>query len=106
MPGVIPWESGWQIYGDGQSRSIWREVGSGEIVVWEMNGTTLIYDWLPTASRSIQNLLRRSLRLGRKECRWVKPVVVRQFEFLEWTGDNHLRHSDLSRYGRTRTRVM
>jgi len=28
-----------------------------------------------------------------KECRWVKPVLVGQFEFLEWTGDNHLRHS-------------
>lgn len=28
-----------------------------------------------------------------KECRWVKPVLVGQFEFLEWTGDVHLRHS-------------
>ena len=28
-----------------------------------------------------------------KECRWVKPVLVGQFEFLEWTGDDHLRHS-------------
>jgi hypothetical protein len=28
-----------------------------------------------------------------KECRWVKPVLVGQFEFLEWTGDNHLRHA-------------
>jgi ATP-dependent DNA ligase len=28
-----------------------------------------------------------------KDCRWVKPVLVGQFEFLEWTGDNHLRHS-------------
>jgi len=27
------------------------------------------------------------------ECQWVKPVLVGQFEFLEWTGDNHLRHS-------------
>ena len=27
------------------------------------------------------------------ECRWLKPVLVGQFEFLEWTGDNHLRHS-------------
>jgi ATP-dependent DNA ligase len=26
-------------------------------------------------------------------CRWLKPVLVGQFEFLEWTGDNHLRHS-------------
>ncbi len=28
-----------------------------------------------------------------KDCRWVKPMLVAQFEFLEWTGDNHLRHS-------------
>jgi DNA ligase D-like protein (predicted ligase) len=27
------------------------------------------------------------------ECQWLKPVFVGQFEFLEWTGDNHLRHS-------------
>ena len=27
------------------------------------------------------------------ECQWVKPVLVGQFEFLEWTGDNHLRRS-------------
>ena len=27
------------------------------------------------------------------ECVWLKPVLVEQFEFLEWTGDTHLRHS-------------
>jgi len=27
------------------------------------------------------------------ECQWLKPVLVGQFEFLEWTADNHLRHS-------------
>ncbi|MEO7273732.1 MAG: hypothetical protein ABIX28_18345 [Vicinamibacterales bacterium] len=27
------------------------------------------------------------------DCRWLEPVLVGQFEFLEWTGDNHLRHS-------------
>jgi bifunctional non-homologous end joining protein LigD len=27
------------------------------------------------------------------ECRWLKPVLVGQFEFLEWTADDHLRHS-------------
>jgi bifunctional non-homologous end joining protein LigD len=27
------------------------------------------------------------------ECQWLKPVLVGQFEFLEWTDDNHLRHS-------------
>jgi bifunctional non-homologous end joining protein LigD len=24
---------------------------------------------------------------------WLKPILVGQFEFLEWTADNHLRHS-------------
>ena len=27
------------------------------------------------------------------DCRWLKPVLVGQFEFLEWTGDGHLRHT-------------
>jgi DNA ligase D-like protein (predicted ligase) len=27
------------------------------------------------------------------DCRWLKPILVGQFEFLEWTGENHLRHS-------------
>ncbi len=26
------------------------------------------------------------------QCRWVKPALVAQIEFLEWTPDNHLRH--------------
>lgn len=28
-----------------------------------------------------------------KECVWVKPILVGQFEFVEWTPENHLRHS-------------
>jgi ATP-dependent DNA ligase len=27
-----------------------------------------------------------------KDCRWVAPVLVGQFEFVEWTPDNH-RHA-------------
>ena len=27
------------------------------------------------------------------ECQWLRPALVGQFEFLEWTADNHLRHS-------------
>jgi DNA ligase D-like protein (predicted ligase) len=26
-------------------------------------------------------------------CRWLKPVIVGQFEFVEWTPEGHLRHS-------------
>ena len=28
-----------------------------------------------------------------KECRWLQPVLVGQFEFVEWTPDGHLRHA-------------
>jgi bifunctional non-homologous end joining protein LigD len=27
------------------------------------------------------------------DCRWLKPSLVAQFEFVEWTPDDHLRHS-------------
>jgi ATP-dependent DNA ligase len=28
-----------------------------------------------------------------KECVWVRPELVAQIEFLEWTDADHLRHS-------------
>ena len=28
-----------------------------------------------------------------KECRWLRPLLVAQFEFLEWTPDGHSRHT-------------
>jgi ATP-dependent DNA ligase len=28
-----------------------------------------------------------------EECRWLRPKIVGQFEFVEWTADGHLRHS-------------
>lgn len=28
-----------------------------------------------------------------RECRWLRPILVGQFEYVEWTPDNHLRHS-------------
>ena len=28
-----------------------------------------------------------------RDCRWLKPVLVAQIEFLEWTADDHLRHT-------------
>ena len=31
------------------------------------------------------------------ECVWLKPVFISHFEFLEWTGENHLRHSKIHR---------
>ena len=28
-----------------------------------------------------------------KNCRWIRPELLAQIEFAEWTRDNHLRHS-------------
>ena len=28
-----------------------------------------------------------------EDCRWLRPMLVGQFEYVEWTPDNHLRHS-------------
>jgi bifunctional non-homologous end joining protein LigD len=36
-----------------------------------------------------------------EECRWLRPELVAQFEFVEWTPDPHLRHSH---YGRIKAR--
>ena len=36
-----------------------------------------------------QGLTRAKMAL----CQWLRPVLVGRFEFLEWTGENHLRHS-------------
>jgi ATP-dependent DNA ligase len=33
------------------------------------------------------------LQILLKHCRWLKPALVGQFEFVEWTPDGHLRHS-------------
>jgi bifunctional non-homologous end joining protein LigD len=27
------------------------------------------------------------------DCRWLKPTLVGHFEFVEWTGEHHLRHT-------------
>jgi bifunctional non-homologous end joining protein LigD len=27
------------------------------------------------------------------DCRWLRPELVAQVEFVEWTPDDHLRHS-------------
>ena len=37
------------------------------------------------------------------EVRWVKPVLVGQFEVLEWAGDNHLRHAKFVRLREDKT---
>jgi bifunctional non-homologous end joining protein LigD len=56
---------------------------------------------LQTATRPFSNLPEaKSGRWGvgltaakMEECKWLEPVLVGQFEFLEMTHDGHLRHS-------------
>jgi bifunctional non-homologous end joining protein LigD len=31
-----------------------------------------------------------------KNCRWLRPLLVAQIEFTEWTPDGHLRHSSFA----------
>lgn len=39
--------------------------------------------------RTLYSLTRDEMQ----ECRWLKPLLVAQIEFAEWTPDGHLRHS-------------
>jgi bifunctional non-homologous end joining protein LigD len=43
----------------------------------------------PKAARRGEALTREVM----KKCRWLKPEIVAQIEFTEWTAGNHLRHS-------------
>jgi hypothetical protein len=40
------------------------------------------------------------------EWQWLKPALVGHFEFLEWTADNHLRHSKFVASVRTKRQRM
>jgi ATP-dependent DNA ligase len=44
---------------------------------------------LPEKKRTMWALTREEM----KNCRWLKPELVAQIEFAEWTPDGHLRHS-------------
>ena len=44
---------------------------------------------LPEKKRTMWALIKEEM----KNCRWLKPELVAQIEFAEWTPDGHLRHS-------------
>ena len=46
---------------------------------------------LPEKKRTQFSLTREQM----KDCVWIKPRLVAQVEFTEWTPDGHLRHSKL-----------
>jgi ATP-dependent DNA ligase len=63
----------------------------GEVIAFDDDVSECPFANLPEArsGRWGQGLTKAKMA----ECRWLKPVLVGQFEFLEWTADNHLRHS-------------
>ena len=44
---------------------------------------------LPEKKRTQWALTKKEM----KNCRWLRPELVAQIEFTEWTRDGHLRHS-------------
>ena len=44
---------------------------------------------LPEEKRTMYSLTREEM----KNCQWLRPELVAQIEFVEWTPDRHLRHS-------------
>ena len=95
--------------------------GIDSIIVGYYKGSDLIYvartrnGFVPASRRAVYQRIRpltiekcpfvnlpetRKARWGEaltaekmKKCVWVKPELVAQIEFLEWTGEDHLRHS-------------
>jgi ATP-dependent DNA ligase len=61
-------------------------------VSWKFNGLetdTCPFANLPEKKRTMWALTREEL----KNCIWLKPDLLAQVEFTEWTPDGHLRHS-------------
>lgn len=50
------------------------------------------FDDLPEKRRTLYSLSRDEMQ----ECQWLKPLLVAQIEFAEWTPDGHLRHSSFA----------
>lgn len=47
---------------------------------------------LPEKRRTLYSLTAEDMQ----NCRWLKPVLVAQIEFREWTSDGHLRHASFA----------
>jgi ATP-dependent DNA ligase len=41
----------------------------------------------------VAELVNRTTKEEMKNCMWLKPQLIAQIEFTEWTPDGHLRHS-------------
>ena len=87
-------------YYDGSSLLIVANIRAGLTpnVKAEVAGrfTGLESDRCPFANLPEPKHARRGLALtadAMKECRWLKPQLVAQVEFTEWTSNGHLRHA-------------
>ena len=47
---------------------------------------------LPEKRRTLYSLTKSEM----ENCQWLKPSLVAQIEFTEWTPDGHLRHSSFA----------
>jgi len=99
------------LYQPGLRTGAWRKlrINSGQEFViggYTVGGSTfdgLIFGYYKGDALIFAARTRSGFRSGRwgqgltaakmKDCRWLKPVLVGQFEFTEWTPDGHLRHS-------------
>ena len=58
----------------------------------ELSTDTCPFVDLPETRRTLYSLTRDEMQ----SCRWVKPLVVAQINFQEWTPDGHLRHASFA----------
>ena len=63
-------------------REVWQKLKGLEIA-------SCAFANLPEKKRAQFSLTREEM----KNCIWLKPQLVAQIEFTEWTPDGHLRHS-------------
>jgi len=69
----------------------WCRLSAGEVArkFKGLETDTCSFANLPEKKRTQRALTKEEM----KNCVWLKPALVAQIEFTEWTPDGHLRHS-------------
>jgi hypothetical protein len=70
--------------------AVWLLVGFGVIGLAARTNVHLLI--LPEKRRTLYSLTRDEIH----NCQWLKPKLVAQIEFAEWTPDGHLRHASFA----------
>ena len=73
---------------EGLAREVWAKLK-------HLQSSTCPFANLPEKKRTQWALTREEM----KNCVWLKPELVGQIEFTEWTPDGHLRHSQFCGLG-------